>query len=262
MADITRAVNISLDEDAHDATVTNSPSFQVDLRHLLSNSPGWNAGLAPSSFFAVSVCRAGTCDADSHARPDAGGYDIGAYEGTGQQAKSPACLGVAPGQCITGGAFPSRGPDTDIEIEPAVAYAGQLAEVPIRISTAGMDIEGVQFDLIYDTAAFDVPDPERACALNSAAYGGQAYTGTPASPPSRPGRGRLRVVIFDIGGGILPDGMVVICRLAVLPNAVGSYPLAIDGALVANTSSREIIPTVHDAPIEIPAIYTLPLSQE
>jgi hypothetical protein len=69
-------------------------------------------------------------------------------------------------------------------------------------------------------------------------------------------------VIFDIGGGIVPDGMVVICRLAVLPNAVGSYPFAIDGALVANSSSREIISTVHDAPIEIPAIYTLPLSQE
>lgn len=235
--EIIAAVGAANDFDVHDRTQTSLPSFQGDGRHLTTSSAGSNWGLPPSSFAPLPVCRAGCCDADAHGRPEPGGgaYDIGAYEGTGAQAKVSACLNVAPGQCITCTAMATAegpaAPLVTLAVDSVSTCAERVVEVPIAMYGGEAAVHGVQFDLLYDASSLSPADPLMACVPGESDYRGGAHTNLVHD-------GRLRVIVFDSGGTVLHDGTLVTCRFEIVGSAGEKSSLAIAKPIVAGRLGR------------------------
>jgi len=260
------AVSIAQTDDAHESTVTGAPTFQATPtnqptpansltpapgdRHLASGSAGANAGVSPTTF-GVPVCRAQSCDADSHARPDSTSYDIGAYEGTGSQSRDSTCLNLGVGQCVSGGALASSGVGSDLAIGVKSLCPGHIVALPLTLSTVDV-VGGLQVDIRYDPTTFSVPSPESACRMATSGYRGQVLTSL--VPERAATHGVLRVIVADLvnNSARLVDGTTLMCVFKTLSAATtGTYPFMPQNLIVSSPDGRRLQATMGEGAVSI-----------
>jgi hypothetical protein len=159
----------------------------------------------------AAVCRAADCDADSHARPNGTAYDIGAYEGTGSQAKSSSCQTIGAGVCFGTGLMALASAPVFLGAQPHLDCSRGVASVDFTIDGSRGDIAGLHLDVSYDTKAFSVAEPAKACRMVMQGWGGTVLAGF--SPRARSTGGELRLLVsgFTETRDTFGDGVVVSC---------------------------------------------------
>jgi hypothetical protein len=180
-------------------------------------------------------------------------YDIGAYEGDGQQAISSTCANVAPGQCLTGGAQLASPAPVVVSLGPVSLCRAGVVTVPVVMTGSAAGVGGFQVDILYDTTTLKVPYPDRACTLAIPGYHGAVYTGLPSMPPSAPGQARLRVLIADLGStrDLLEDGTLVTCEFEVLGEAVERYGLTAEHLVVSSPAGEVLNSTLNSDQVDV-----------
>jgi hypothetical protein len=246
------AMNTFFDQDAHLQTSTIAPTFGGDGRHLTSSSSGWSGGLDPANF-GVAVCRVRDCDADSHPRPNGSGYDIGAYEGGGQQSKSSACLNIGPGACFGSGSMMMMGSSpVVVTATPRLDCERGTVAVEIALADTQGDVAGLQVDLQYDHERLRMPEPQKACTIAMRGYGGMVLSGL--SPRARSvGGGELRVAVsgFTQSRETFGDGVIAVCEFELAGAASEGLLLDIAQAEVVAASGEQIESVAFGAAIDV-----------
>lgn len=129
-----------------------------------------------------------------------------------------------------------------IDIGRVTGQPGNVVAVPISISGASNPVGGLQVDITFSQAVLSVANPSSACSV-APGVPGSASTALVDGAPA--GMGRLRVILFDVGGGAYANGTLVTCNFDVAANAPGGlHVLQGSGVEVSDPQGNAVPATV------------------
>lgn len=131
----------------------------------------------------------------------------------------------------------------ELNIGQGVLAAGKPAAVNVTLASAGAALAGVQFDLEYDAAVFNVT----AETGPAAAQAGKSVQSAPVAA------GKLRVLIVGLNRNTMSDGVVAVLQVS-LKGAVGasrSFPLRITVPVGTTAAAQSVRMTGSDGSVKV-----------
>lgn len=121
-----------------------------------------------------------------------------------------------------------------LQVQDVTASPGLSVQVPVQLSSAaGQSVAGLQFDVLYDTAAV---------IINSVGAGPAAVNAGKTLSSATPATGRLRVLISGLNENVIANGTVAVLSIVVRPGATGAQTGLALASVVLSSPAGTAVP--------------------